>query len=60
MINCLTFKNVAAFVLAAVLATAATAITVQSGDAAKAAVMGVDTPEIVDLLNVPDTAKEAP
>jgi uncharacterized protein (DUF1778 family) len=60
MIKRLTFKNVAAFVLAAVLATAATAITVQSGDAAKAAFMGVDTPEFVDLLDVPDTAREAP
>ena len=60
MIKRLTFKNVAAFVLAAVLATAATAITVQAGDAAKAAEMGVDTPEIIDLLEVPDTAKEAP
>ena len=60
MINRLTFKNVAAFVLAAVLATAATAITVQSNDAARAAVMGVDTPDIVELLDVPDTAKEAP
>ena len=60
MIKRLTFKNVAAFVLAAVLATAATAITVQADGAAKAAVMGVDTPEFVDLMDVPATAKEAP
>ncbi|CAN5649432.1 hypothetical protein BH11PSE7_BH11PSE7_37950 [soil metagenome] len=58
MITRLTFKTVAAFGLAAVLATAATAITVQSGDAARAAFMGVDTP-FVDLLDAPDAAKEA-
>ncbi len=46
----LTCKNVAAFLLAAVLATGATAITVQAGNAAKAAEMGVETPGIINLL----------
>ncbi|MES2974972.1 MAG: hypothetical protein V4757_15265 [Pseudomonadota bacterium] len=50
MISRLTFKNVAAFLLAAVLATGATAITVQAGNAAKAAEMGVETPDIIKLL----------
>lgn len=50
MITRLTFKNVAAFLLAAVLATGATAITVQAGNAAKAAEMGVETPDIINFL----------
>ena len=56
----LTTKNAAAFILAAVLATGATAITVQAGNAAQAAVMGVETPDLINLLddaqgNAPDT-----
>ena len=51
MISRLTHKNVAAFLLAAVLATGATAITVQSGNAAKAAEMGLETPDIINLLD---------
>lgn len=62
----LTPKNVAAFLLAAVLATGATAITIQSGNAAQAAFMGVETPDLINLLDdaesnaiEPVTAKEA-
>jgi hypothetical protein len=50
MITRLTPKNVAAFILAAVLATGAAAITVQSGAAAQAAFMGVETPDLVNLI----------
>ncbi len=51
MISRITPKNVAAFLLAAVLATGATAITVQSGNAAQAAAMGVETPDLIMLLD---------
>ena len=51
MITRLTPKNVAAFFLAAVLATGAAAITVQSGTAAQAAFMGVETPDLVNLID---------
>jgi hypothetical protein len=51
MITRLTPNNVAAFILAAVLATGAAAITAQSGMAAQAAFMGVETPDLVNLLD---------
>ncbi len=58
MKNRLTTRNVAAFAAAAVLATAATAITVQAGNAAAAAEMGVETPVIFELLD--DSAQPIP
>ena len=60
MISRLTPKNVAAFLLAAVLATGAAAITAHSGTAAQAAFMGVETPDLIILLDDPDRNASEP